>query len=183
MEISGFYCHLIDFTWKQLWSYRSPKNCHFDHLSSYEFWILENFSHFQEWNFFKNQNSKPSKLLKQHYSTFWNQTKLISCKIRVAAKLLNFHTVKYPQSKYPIRLPRSVLSINVPADCYDIYILYLFKISSRTVLSILLRRVSYFMVHRTLTKTASWKVLQKKRNNITTCSLFHYYKVGIKMRA
>ena len=28
-------------------------------------------------------------------------------------------------------------------------------------MSILLQRVSYFMVHRTPTKTASWKVLQK----------------------
>ena len=36
---------------------------------------------------------------------------MISRKIRVAEKLLNFHPVEYPQSKFPIRLPRSVLKI------------------------------------------------------------------------
>ena len=38
---------------------------------------------------------------------------LISRKIMVAGKLLNFHSVKYPQSKFPIRLPRSVIQHTV----------------------------------------------------------------------
>ena len=40
--------------------------------------------------------------------TLWNQPKLISRKIKVAGKMLIFHSVEYPQSKFPIRQPRSV---------------------------------------------------------------------------
>ena len=36
---------------------------------------------------------------------------MISCKIRVAGKLLNFPTVEYPQSKFPIKLPRTVANL------------------------------------------------------------------------
>ena len=36
------------------------------------------------------------------------QPKLISHKITVARILLNFHTVEHPQTKFPIKLPRSV---------------------------------------------------------------------------
>ena len=43
--------------------------------------------------------------------TFRNQLQLISRKIRVAGKWLNFNTLEYPQSKIPIRLPRSVFLI------------------------------------------------------------------------
>ena len=42
VEISGFFCH-SDFTWNLFWSFWSPKNCHFDHLSMSEFWIFGNF--------------------------------------------------------------------------------------------------------------------------------------------
>ena len=52
--------------------------------------------HFQVWNFSKHQNSNPPKLLKRQFLTFRNQLKLISRKIRLAGKLLNFHTVEYP---------------------------------------------------------------------------------------
>ena len=64
-----------------------------------------------------------------------------------------------------VTIPNYASQVCIEHQCYDIYILYLFKSSSRTVLSILLQRVSYFMVHRTPTKTASWKVLQKKSSN------------------
>ena len=40
------FCH-SDFTWNQFWSFWSPKNCHFNHFSKYEFLF-----------FGKNQNSK-----------------------------------------------------------------------------------------------------------------------------
>ena len=57
-----------DFMSNLCWSFWSPKNCHFDHLSSSEFWIFGNFWHFQVWNFSKNKYSKPSKLLN---GSFW----------------------------------------------------------------------------------------------------------------
>ena len=44
--------------------------------------------------FHKNKNSKPPKWLKWLFSTFWNQLRLLSFKIRVEGKLLNFHTVQ-----------------------------------------------------------------------------------------
>ena len=69
------------------------------------FWNIWNF---QLSNFSTNQSSKPLKLLKRQFLTFWNQPKLISRKIRVAGKLLNFHNVEYPQPKVPIRLPGHV---------------------------------------------------------------------------
>ena len=56
----------------------------------------------------KNQNSKPSMLLKWYILTYRNQPKLISRKISTAEKLLNFYTVAHPKSKIPIWLPRSV---------------------------------------------------------------------------
>ena len=67
-----------------------------------------NWSHcaFSRVNFFKNQTSKYPKLSKWQFLTFWNQLKFISRKIRVARKwLIN----NYPQSRFPIRLPRSVV--------------------------------------------------------------------------
>ena len=36
---------------KSILSFLSPKNCHFDHFSSSEFWSFGNFWPFQEWNF------------------------------------------------------------------------------------------------------------------------------------
>ena len=80
----GFVCHSILVILK-------PQNCHFDHISSSEFWIFTNFEHFQVWNFFKNQNSKPQKLLKRQFwpseiSLSWFHAKLN----RVEGKLLNF---------------------------------------------------------------------------------------------
>ena len=99
MEISGFFCHL-DFAWNQFWSFWNPRSCHFDHLSTSEFWILEDFWHFLVWYFSKNQNWKPSKFLKWQFLTFSNQLKLISRTIRLAGKLLNFYTLEHPQSKF-----------------------------------------------------------------------------------
>ena len=90
VEILGFFWH-SDCMWNQLQSFWSP--------------ILTTCAAP------KNQNSKPSKLLKRQFLTFWNQSKLISHKIRVAGKLLNFQTVEYPQSKFPIWLPFSVICI------------------------------------------------------------------------
>ena len=100
-----FFCH-SDFTWNQLLSFWSLKNCYFEKLWTL---ILWDFWHFQEWNFFKNLNLKLPKWLKWQSFTLRNKPKLISCKIRVTGKLLYFHTtVEYPQSKLSIRLPRSV---------------------------------------------------------------------------
>ena len=100
---------LLRFYVKSISVILKPLNCHFDHLSCCEFCILGNFWHFHVWNVSKNQESKLQKLLKRQFLTFWNHPKLISRKIRVAEKLLNFHNVEYPQPKVPIRMPRSVL--------------------------------------------------------------------------
>ena len=53
-----------------------------------QLWILNLWNFWQVWNFHKNQNYKPSKLLKRHFLTFRNQSKF-----RVARKLLNFHSL------------------------------------------------------------------------------------------
>ena len=45
----------------------------------------------------KYQNSKPSKWLKWQFLTLWNQSKLMSPKIRVAGKLPNSHTFENAQ--------------------------------------------------------------------------------------
>ena len=66
-----------------------PKYSHFDHLSSPESWIFGSVWHFQVWNLCQNQNSKPSRLVKQKFWTFLNQPKLISLKIRTAEKFQN----------------------------------------------------------------------------------------------
>ena len=60
VEISGFFCY-SECMWHQFWSFWSPKNCHFDHMSSSEFSSFGYFWHFQVWNSQKNQNSKPPK--------------------------------------------------------------------------------------------------------------------------
>ena len=91
VKILGSICQ-SNLTWNQFWSFWCPKNCHFDHLSNSEFWIFGNFWHIQVSNS-KNQDSKPTELLKRQILTFWNQQKLISRKIRVHGKLLNFCTV------------------------------------------------------------------------------------------
>ena len=81
------------------------REINFGHLRSSEFWI---FWHFQVWNFSKNQNSMPSKLLVRQFLTYCKQLKLISLKI-AAGKMLIFYSVEYPKLKFAIRLPRSVL--------------------------------------------------------------------------
>ena len=55
-------------------------------------------------------------MLKWLFFTLWHQPKLISCKIKVAGKWLIFHTVEYQQSKFPIKLPRSVLKTMIPKN-------------------------------------------------------------------
>ena len=84
MEISGFIYH-PDITWNQFWSFWCPKHCHFFYFSSFRM-IFGNYWHIHMWNFSKNQNSKPPKLLKQQFLTFWSQPKLISLKFIVARK-------------------------------------------------------------------------------------------------
>ena len=112
VEISEFFCH-SDLTWNQLWSFWSPQKLPFwpyEQLWILNFRMLLTISSvkFQK----KNQNSNSPKWLKWQFWTFWNQPKLISCNIGVAGKLLNFHTVEYPQSKFPIRLPISVMFVD-----------------------------------------------------------------------
>ena len=58
---------------------------------SIETW--ESFWHFQEWNF-KKSNFKAYKIVEIAFFTFGNQPDLISRRIRVAGKLLNFYIVK-----------------------------------------------------------------------------------------
>jgi len=94
----------LDFTWNQFWSFWSPKNNHFDHLSSSEFWIFGYFWHLQVCYFQTKTKFKASKIVKWQFLALWNQPKLISRKIRVAGKFVNFNTVEYIQSKFPIRL-------------------------------------------------------------------------------
>ena len=64
-------------------NFENPKTVILYHFSPSEFCILP-----------KNQTSKPSRSLKWQFLTSWNQSKLISPKIRVPWKLLNFHTVR-----------------------------------------------------------------------------------------
>ena len=68
----------------QFWSFWSHQNCHFELMSSSEFWISLYFWHLQVQLFSKNQNAKPPKFLTWQFLT----------KIRVAGKLPNFHTVR-----------------------------------------------------------------------------------------
>ena len=56
--------------------------------------ILVKFLNFPELKFANNQNTTPLKRSKWQFLTFWNQQKLISRKIRVTGKLLNFHIVQ-----------------------------------------------------------------------------------------
>ena len=110
---------LLEINFGHFRQFEAPKTRIFDHLSSSEYCIFGNFSLFQMWNFFpkkkkKNQVSsiKLTELLKIQFLTFWNQPKLISRKTWVPGKLLDFHTVRNPQSKFSIRLYWSVLNYN-----------------------------------------------------------------------
>ena len=108
VEISGFFYH-SDLLWNQFWSsfwFLKPKSLPF--WPYFQLWIFDIFI-FQLWNFSRNHKSKPSKVLKWQFLTFWNQPKLISRNTRVARKSLNFHIVVSPQSKCSIRLSRSVI--------------------------------------------------------------------------
>ena len=86
-----------------MWKFQILREINFGHFEApkstiltiwaainFEFWDI---SHFQVWIFVKNQNSKPPKLLKLQFLTFWNLPKLISRKVIVAGKLLHFHTM------------------------------------------------------------------------------------------
>ena len=106
-EISWFF-YYSDFTWNQFWTFWSAKNYHFNTFGGCEFWYFGIFCHFQIWNFHKNQYSKPPKLFKWQFLTFWNQPKLITRKIWVAENSLisilwnvNFITCK--QIKFSVR--------------------------------------------------------------------------------
>ena len=72
---------------------------------NFELWQFLTFSSVK---FFWKSKFNIFKTVKTAFLTFWNQLKLISRKIIMAGKLLNFHCMEYPQSKSPIRLPRSV---------------------------------------------------------------------------
>ena len=76
----------------------------FEQLWVLNLWIFLTFSSVK---FPKVPHSLPRKWL---IWQFWpsDQPKLISRKIRVTRKLVNFHIVKYPRWKFSIRLPRSV---------------------------------------------------------------------------
>ena len=70
VEISGiFYCH-HDFTWNQFWPIWSPKKCHFDRFSDFEFRFWVNSSPLKMAQIHHNQNSELSKLQKWHFLIF-----------------------------------------------------------------------------------------------------------------
>ena len=89
-EISGFFRH-SDFTWNQFLVILNTQSCILNHFSSSTFWNFGTFWHFQVWNFSKNQHSKPLRLLKWQFLTIWNQSKLISRKIRWSRNLISLH--------------------------------------------------------------------------------------------
>ena len=83
------------------WSFWSPKNCHFDYFSSYEFWIYGNFWHFQVWILpkiksqslpnYQNTSFWPSKISQNwfHVKSKWQKKGQIST-------LWHIHTLRNP---------------------------------------------------------------------------------------
>ena len=79
LENSWFFCQ-SDFTWNQFWSFWRPINCHFDHLSSYEFWILGIFYMFKceippKTNIQSRQSCQNSSFLPSEISYNWFHVK------------------------------------------------------------------------------------------------------------
>ena len=93
----GIFMPLRFFKWNQFWS----KTAILIIWAALDFKIFWKFWQLQVWNFSKSQNSKPPKLLEWQFLTFWNQPKLISHKIRVAGRLLNFHSSQKSQLGCP----------------------------------------------------------------------------------
>ena len=91
----------------QFWSLWSAKN------AILTIWAALNFEFMGIFDIFKYKITKKSKfnasiIAKWQFLTLWNVANLILHKIRGAEKLLDFHTVKYHWSKFPIWLPRSM---------------------------------------------------------------------------
>ena len=100
---------LLRFHVKSILVILEPQKLPFWLLSSSEFWIF----YFFRCEIFLKIKIQCLKIVYTAVFAFWNQPKLILCKIRVAGKLLNFHTVEYPQSKFPIRLLWSVHTVEI----------------------------------------------------------------------
>ena len=82
-------------------------------MTSFEFLNFRQLLIFSNVKFVQKSKFKAQKLLKQPFLTFWIQPKLISRIIRVAGKLLNFHTVENPV-RNPNWMPRSAFFFNIP---------------------------------------------------------------------
>ena len=68
VENSRFVCH-PDFTWNQVWRFSKSKISNLPHLGGKYFDLYE-FLHFLKAGIYQNQNSKPLKLQKRHFSYF-----------------------------------------------------------------------------------------------------------------
>ena len=103
-----FFCH-SDFTWNQLWSLWSSKTCLFDQSKALNSEFLNSFDIFKR-EIPKKLKFKASIVVKWQ---FFNLSEIsrnwFYVKSEWQKKLLNFHTVEYPKSKFPIRVLRSVV--------------------------------------------------------------------------
>ena len=99
---SSEFSLLWNFAFFEVWNLDQMNKIpsHFDYLSSSEFWIFGHYWHSLVWISPKMKNSKPPKWSKLQFLTFRSQSKLISRKMEFAGKLLNFHTVEFPHSKF-----------------------------------------------------------------------------------
>ena len=91
---TGFFC-FSDLTWNWFWYFEAPK------IAILTIWAALNFAFLQIWSFqslkfFQKSNSKPPKLVKWQFLSFWNQPKLIARKIRVMKNCYGISTVKNP---------------------------------------------------------------------------------------
>ena len=87
------FSHHSDFSWNQFWLIFEGQNSPFYHFRRLWILIFWEFHTSKCEKFPKIQNSELLKWSKWQVLTPWNWSKLISRKIRVAGKLLNFHTV------------------------------------------------------------------------------------------
>ena len=95
--------------------------------------------------------------------TFWNHPELISRKIRVAVKLLNFHSVEYPP-KFPIRLPRSVIFFYLIYSKINPFLLS--KFWSKAVLKILIWNQSSVKSFMNIKKKKTSKWISKEGTSL-----------------
>ena len=90
-----------DFTWNQFWGFQKCKICHFCHFKGSEFCSCCTLQPSKSAKIHKNQNSEPLNVLQWQVFALLECTKLISRKIRVIGKSLNFLPVpSFPNSEF-----------------------------------------------------------------------------------